>query len=56
MRRHVPFLQADPQTPIPLFGSVTASLAEVEKAGHVNSARLKKTFGFEQRLLPTGNN
>ena len=41
---HVPFLfseQADPQTPLPFLRSVTARHAEVKKAGHANSDRLK---------------
>ena len=49
MRRHVPFLlseKADPQTPLPFIRSVTARHAEVEKAGHVNSGRLKTHLGM----------
>ena len=44
MWHHVSFLfseQADPQTPLPFIRSVTVRLAEVEKAGHANSDRLK---------------
>ena len=49
MRRHVPFLlskQADPHTPLPFIRSVTARHAVVEKAGRVNSDRLKKHLGL----------